>query len=113
MYDKELKSIIVKEELRAVIVKHHPALFNSLHEGFAVLKEEQEEFQEEYKKVEANIDKTWKSIKGDFNKTELEKILSNLTLSYQEAFDEFVMLCTMVEKLKTFLRNDNGNNRNR
>lgn len=66
MLDKtllELNEVIDNEFLRAS--KDHGTTFSSYHEGYAVLLEEFEEAQTEFRRLEHALRDTWKAIKND------------------------------------------------
>jgi hypothetical protein len=61
---KELKEQVLKlseEEARRSMLKH--PLFNSTHEGYAVIKEEIEEAEQELNDVNAQLQRSWYFIK--------------------------------------------------
>lgn len=103
IYEKDLENLVVRERLRA-IKKGHPPFFGSLHEGFAIMKEEQEEFEEEYKKASLKVNDLWELIKKDKTKTELFQCVKELKDYSKSAFDEFIMFYTMLGKLEAKIK---------
>ena len=103
IYEKDLEKLIIRERLRA-IYKGHPPFFSSLHEGFCVMKEEQEEFEEESKKAGQNVLDLWNLIKKDKSKAELFQCIQSLKENLINTFDELVMFATMVNKLEARIK---------
>ena len=60
-------SKLADEEAERSMIKH--PLFNSTHEGYAVIKEEIKEAEDELIDVKTNLEEIWRTVKG--NNTEL------------------------------------------
>lgn len=59
--DKALE--LVKKEIESAVKDH--GVFNSPHEGYAVIKEEKEEF---FEAIDANLERIWKAVKMNVKK---------------------------------------------
>lgn len=102
---KELKSKVSKlaeEELKNSMIKF--PLFNSTHEGYAVLLEEIEEQQEESRLVECYSKILWGEVKRNANKFDLaetlEVIKERATLAASEAIQVAAMAQKFIESIK-------------
>ena len=62
--NSEIKKLINKE-LNAMCIKHKQEKFNSLHEAYAVTKEEIEEANNDMRCVEIRLQNEWENIKRD------------------------------------------------
>lgn len=71
-FSKNLVTSLVAEELRAANASHRQ--FHSLHEGYAVLREEVDECQVEYDKMILHTNDLWQAVKHDDNKVAAEKL---------------------------------------
>jgi hypothetical protein len=60
--EKEVKKLAIDELNRSIVEYQHP-LFNSMHEGYAVIKEEIEEAANELAKIDLKLNWAWGSIK--------------------------------------------------
>lgn len=90
-----VKQACVYELAQAVM--EHGDKFNSMHEGWAILKEEMEEVAEEYEKVKSFFDKMWYSIKmEDFDGSLLEFMQLHIIF----AMKELAQVWAVCEKMK-------------
>lgn len=67
MRDKLLKTVqsVVGEELNRTYLEYGNKDFNSLHEGYAVLKEEIEEAEEELQRINGKFNAVWGAVRRD------------------------------------------------
>lgn len=72
--------------------------YNSLHEGYAVLKEEVEEALEESKQVTAALDRLWSGIKNN-DKLDLKNHVSAILLSAEQMALEAVQIAAVCNKI--------------
>lgn len=96
MIDKEKIQALAAEELADANTKHPPT-FNSMHEAYAVLKEELEEAAEELEMCRERLDMLWLCVKND------DSLLTNKNLGYIKAYavravQEFVQVVAMCDK---------------
>lgn len=71
-FSKNLVTSLVAEELRAANASHRQ--FHSMHEGYAVLREEVDECQDEYDKMILNVNDLWQAVKHDDSVVAMEKL---------------------------------------
>lgn len=90
-----VKQACVYELAQAVL--EHGDKFNSMHEAWAVLKEEVEEVAENYEKVKLIFDKMWYSIKMDNFDGALIEFMQVYTIS---AMKELAQVWAVCEKMK-------------
>lgn len=107
---KELKAQVEKlteEEAERSMIKF--SLFNSTHEGYAVLLEEIEEQQEESRLIECYSKILWDEVKRNANKFDiaetLEVIKERATLSASEA----IQVAAMAQKFINSFKEDKVN----
>lgn len=84
----------------------HNPLFNSMHEGYAILLEEFEELQSDMNNISYGIKQLWEQIKSDgyeFDTEEkIKETLSNLELFSTNAIVEAVQVLAMIFKFQDF-----------
>lgn len=91
---------LVVEELEAANAENPP--FHSLHEGWAVLKEEVEEAREDCDDVEFSTRQLWAAIRGNHNlQTELSA--KKLSKQAQSLAAEAIQVAAMAEKLLDYI----------
>ena len=69
---KNLVTSLVVEELHAANAVH--CQFHSMHEGYAVLREEVDECQDEHDAMILHTNDLWQAVKHDDNKVAAEKL---------------------------------------
>lgn len=75
----------------------HPPLFNSAHEGYAVILEEVEEAQEDIKQIESGIDAIWTLIRCNIDIT---KAIERVKPYVVNAITELIQVAAMCDKYK-------------
>lgn len=78
--------------------------YNSLHEGYAVLKEEIEEAEYSCKEVKLWFDELWESIKNDSYYNETEECLDKLFQAVFDAISELAQVGAVVRKIRTTVK---------
>jgi hypothetical protein len=78
-------------------MEEHGKQFHSMHEGWAVLKEEMEEVAEQYEKVKSIFDNLWNSVKQD---NVYEEILEWIQLHTTFAMMELAQVWSVCDKMK-------------
>lgn len=106
---KELKAQVLKlaeEEAERSMIKH--PLFNSTHEGYAVIKEEIEEAAEELAHVISNLNKMWWQIRAD-NKEPSIKSANNIKIYAIDLAAESIQVAAMAQKFADSFKEDEMN----
>ncbi len=83
--------------------KHAP-VFNSAHEGYAILKEELEECQEALLILQGYFEYLWGQIKADEPEANLSAQLNKMQLAAYQLITEASHASAMVMKLHAFVR---------
>ena len=97
---KQVNKLVVEEEERSM--KHHP-LFNSTHEGIAVIKEEIEETEDELSQLNENTLGAWHFVKKDNTKLlliNIEEMEGNAIRLAAEAIQTAAMCNKFIESFK-------------
>lgn len=100
MISREIIEELAAEELVDANAKHEPK-FNSMHEAYAVLKEELEEMQEEVKRCDAFLDLVWRCVKADDDfgvERKLKDMKSFAVFAVQEGI-QVIAMCDKAMKL--------------
>lgn len=74
--------------------------YNSMHEGYAVLKEEVEEAMENQRDLETKLSWTWNHIRRNTKKEGYADILSSLEISAKKLAMEAVQVAAVIKKLQ-------------
>lgn len=89
----ESVKILANEEIERSMIEH--PLFNSTHEGYAVIKEEVEEVQEEVELIMGSLEILWEGTKRNWTKESLikrcEKIKKHSLLNAAESIQVAAM----------------------
>jgi hypothetical protein len=94
---------LVKMELQESYVVHGG--FNSKHEGYAVLKEEIEEAEHEFRKVKAVLNNMWNSIKA--NERQIVRYIAERALeTAKKGIAEMIQVAAMCEKMVMFIEGE-------
>lgn len=80
--------------------------FNSIHEAYAILKEELEETMNELNTMNAVFDVLWLDVKGD-NIEPLNKLISNMKSYQLKAMKELAQVGAVLLKFKNTIKNKN------
>lgn len=111
MIDELMKKIeaLTTEECNKGLKEH--GTFNSPHEGYAIIKEEVEEAQEDLVEAIDNLNHAWNAIRNDNNFTAGESIYQLKTKALMAA-SELVQVAAMAQKYGESFREvvSNGNN---
>ena len=97
-FSKNLVTSLVAEELRAANASHRQ--FHSMHEGYAVLREEVDECQDEYDKMILNVNDLWQAVKHDDSVVAMEKLKMIEATAIQLAA-EAIQAAAMARKAKS------------
>ena len=92
MIDKEKILALAAEELADANTKHPPT-FNSMHEAYAVIKEEFEELKNEVDYMEFYLVKLWERVKEDSDTTGFCKMLKNAAISAVQEAIQVIAMC--------------------
>lgn len=100
---------LISNELRNMNKKFHD--YHSMHEAYAIIKEEIEEAWEEFSKIQVGLEKYWKYCRNDKNKTigkskEILKLLDLMTETVIKNIQELIQVGAVIEKIKKLERND-------
>ena len=93
MIDKEKILALAAEELADANTKHPPK-FRSMHEAYAVIKEELEELKEDVDLFERYFESMWHDVRDDCNEAagcELEKMYKYAVNAVQEGIQVIAM----------------------
>lgn len=89
---KEVESLVLKE-LRSANEKFD--MFHSMHEGYAVIKEEVEETEQDLSVVKIHLKDMWNNVKEDLGSVELAKDLKKRAVSMAV---ESIQVAAMAQK---------------
>lgn len=89
--------VLVAEELEAANNIH--SAFHSLHEGWAVLKEEIEEAHDEYQRLSTMLWEMWNAVKKDSTKEALDDTI-NIELFATNLAAEAIQVAAMARKVQ-------------
>lgn len=92
MIDKRIIEELAIEELVDANTKHPPT-FNSMHEAYAVIKEEVEEMQEDMKYIESNLELLWRSVKADDDGTHSLMRMKKLAITAVQEGIQVIAMC--------------------
>lgn len=97
--ENEIKQLITAEAERGLELygKNH-----SRHEGYAVAKEEFEEFEEEYDAVVGSWIQIWKMIRADMDKDVMLAQIKNIKECAVHMIGEAIQFAAMLEKMERF-----------
>ena len=103
-FSKNLVTSLVAEELRAANASHRQ--FHSMHEGYAVLREEVDECQDEHDAMILHTNDLWQAVKHDDNTVAAEKLKLIEATAIQLAA-EAVQVAAMARKAMTVATTEN------
>ena len=95
---KTLTSTLIQAELENII-KQYGDKYNSLHEGYAILKEELEEAVIELKAFNTCFNMYWVAIK-DNDKVETEKNIKYMIYYHEKMIKELAQVGAVLQKIK-------------
>lgn len=93
---KEIEKLIDEEYKRGM--ESHGGN-HSRHEGYAVAKEELEEFEDEYDNLILLMPKLWNQIKMDFPASEIKETLKDIKNYNKYMIAEAIQFAAMIEKM--------------
>ena len=97
--EKLASELIQAEYLNAVV--NFGEKFNSLHEGYAVLKEEIEEVRDEYTSLISNYHSLWENIKG--NDEDILHTIAEMQIDVINQISELAQVGAVLMKIKNTL----------
>ena len=91
---------IVEKEYEFAVEKY--GQFHSRHEGYAVAKDEMDEFKEEYDKLVLEMAEVWKQIKEDKSAGDVKFAISCARGAAIRMIAEGIQIAAMLEKMEVF-----------
>lgn len=101
--ERLVNELIQAEYLNAVV--NYGEKFNSLHEGYAILKEEIEEAQNYFENIQIGLNNLWIAVKEN-NEDNVTGEQIEMLFDTKETISELAQVCAVLMKIKNTLEGD-------